>query len=97
MDLSEHSINGRVTLIFTIFLDLSSCCLYEDQIFIVSRLTQRYLHDVCFSLDITMSSFVSQRSDGCNNENLKTKLFMLTSVKIKMHCCASDQATERQL
>lgn len=85
MDLLEHSINGWATLIFTIFLDLSSCCLYEDQIFIVSRLTQHYLHDVCFSLDITMSSFVSQTSDGCNNENLKTKLFMLTSVKIKMH------------
>lgn len=98
MDLLEHSINGRVTLIFTILLDLSSCCLHEDQVFIVSHITQHCLHDVCFSLDIIMSSFVSQRSDGRNNsENLRTKLLMLTSVKTEMHCRASDQVSKRQL
>jgi len=88
MDLLEHSINRRVTLIFTILLDLSSCCLHEDQMFIVCHVTQHCLHDVCFSLDIITSYTVSQRSDGHNNnENLRTKLLMLTS----------DQVTKKQL
>lgn len=84
MDLLEHSKNVRVTLIFTILLDLSGCCLHEDQMFIVSHITQHCLHDVCFSLDIIIFPLVSQSSDGRNNnEDLRTKLLMLTWVKIE--------------